>query len=52
MARRRAAIRIDAFNLTNFDYEVEENAVAGATFRQPTFVQPPRTVRVGVRLDF
>lgn len=49
---RRASIRLDAFNITNHANEVEEDAVTGPNFRLPTAVQPPRTLRVGVRFEF
>lgn len=32
-------------------HEVEEDPVWGATFRDPTAVQPPRVVRLGARFD-
>jgi hypothetical protein len=49
---RRAAIRLDVFNLTNHRNEVEEDIVTGPTFRQSTAVQPPLTMRLGLALDF
>lgn len=49
---RRLAIRADVFNLSNHRNEVEEDVVSGPTFRLSTAVQPPITVRVGVRVDF
>jgi hypothetical protein len=50
--RRRVAVTLDAFNLLNMANEVEENVVTGPGFRQTTFVQPPRVIRLGFRLDF
>jgi hypothetical protein len=49
---RRAAIRLDLFNLTNFGYEVEENALTGPDFRKTTAVQPPRALRLGFHVEF
>ena len=48
----RAAVRLDAFNLTNLANEVEEDVVTGPTFRQSTAVQPPLTLRLGFRVHF
>jgi hypothetical protein len=41
---------IEAFNLLNTRNEVEENVLTGPNFRATTFVQPPRVVRLGLRL--
>ncbi len=49
---RRAAVRLDVFNLTNHRNEVEEDVVTGPLFRRSTAVQPPRTLRFGLRFDF
>ena len=43
---------VDAYNLTNRNDEVEEDVVTGTAFRTPTAFQPPRTVRVGARVEF
>lgn len=48
----RFAAFADGYNLTNRSDEVEERAVTGAAFRTPTAFQPPRTVRVGARVEF
>jgi hypothetical protein len=48
----QSAVGIDVFNLTNRADEVEENPIGDATFRLATALQPPRTVRVHVRLIF
>jgi hypothetical protein len=50
--RTRLAVRLDAFNITNHANEVEEDVMTGPTFRQSTALQPPRTLRLGVRLAF
>ena len=49
---QRAAIRLDAFNLTNHPNEVEEDVVTGPNFRRSTAVQPPLTLRFGLRFEF
>ena len=49
---RRLALVVEAFNLLGVRNEVEENPVWGASFRDPTAVQPPRAVRLGARFDF
>lgn len=50
--RYRVAGFIDGYNLTNRGDEVEERDVTGAAFRTPTAFQPPRTFRVGARVEF
>lgn len=49
---RRAFVRLDIFNLTNHANELEEDVLSGPTFRESTIVQPPRTMRFGVRMEF
>ncbi|HSD67120.1 MAG TPA: TonB-dependent receptor [Vicinamibacteria bacterium] len=49
---RRLALVAEVFNLPGLGNEVEENPVWGASFRDPTAVQPPRVVRLGARFDF
>jgi hypothetical protein len=49
---RRVSASLEAFNLLQTRHEVEEDVVTGPAFRTPTYVQPPRTLRAGVRLDF
>ena len=43
---------LQVFNLLNTNNEVEEDEVTRATFRAPTAVQPPRSVRLGLRFTF
>jgi hypothetical protein len=50
--QRRASVRLDVFNLTNHANELEEDVLSGPTFRLSSIVQPPRTMRLGVRVDF
>jgi hypothetical protein len=52
LGSRRLALVAEVFNLLDTRNEVEENPVWGASFRDPTAVQPPRVVRVGARFDF
>jgi hypothetical protein len=49
---RRASLAVEAFNLSNFQQEWEEDIVTGPAFRTITAVQPPRVVRVGLTLQF
>lgn len=49
---RRASFRLDVFNLTNHANELEEDVLSGPDFRLASIIQPPRTLRLGVRLDF
>jgi hypothetical protein len=49
---RHAVFGVDLFNFTNFANEVEEDPVSGPAFRRPTALQPPFTVRVGLRFSF
>ena len=49
---RRAALVLDVFNLLNTNNEVEEDEVTGPEFRFPTAVQPPRSLRIGLRVTF
>ena len=50
--RRSAGLVFEAFNLLNLANEVEEDIVTGPGFRTITAVQPPRVLRVGVRVTF
>ena len=43
---------LQVFNLLNTNNEVEEDEVTGPSFRAPTAVQPPRSVRLGFRFTF
>jgi len=50
--RPRGALIAEVFNLLGAANEVEEDPVWGPRFRVPTALQPPRTFRLGARLDF
>jgi hypothetical protein len=43
---------LDAYNLFNLGYEVEEGVVTGSGFRTITAIQPPMAVHIGVRVGF
>lgn len=49
---RRLDVIVEAFNVLDLAHEVEEYIVTGARFRTVTAVQPPREVRIGLRLGF
>jgi hypothetical protein len=48
----RFTAMLDAYNLFNQALSVEEAQVTGAGPRQTTAVQPPRVLRIGVRVPF
>ena len=48
----RIAAVLELYNLLNTSNEVEENVVTGPAFRTVTAVQPPRVLRVGVRIEY
>jgi hypothetical protein len=50
--RTRIDAILDAYNLFNLGYEVEERVVTGPTFRYITAIQPPSAVHLGVRVTF
>jgi hypothetical protein len=50
--RNRLALGVDVFNLFNQTLQTGENARSGERFREPTFVQPARTLAVSGRLTF
>jgi hypothetical protein len=52
LGSRRLAAVLEGFNLGGSSIEVEENVISGPLYRAPSAVQPPRTVRLGLRLDF
>jgi hypothetical protein len=49
---RDASLIVEVFNMLNTNNEVEEDEVTRASFRAPTAVQPPRSLRLGVRFTF
>jgi len=50
--RRQVGLILEAYNLTDATIEAEEYVVSGSDFRRVSAVQPPRAVRVGLRLGF
>jgi len=52
LGRRQVGVVFEAYNLTNATIEAEEYVVTGHAFRRVSAVQPPRAVRVGLRLAF
>jgi hypothetical protein len=52
LGARRATVLLEAYNLLNTNNEVEEDVITGPTFRSPTAVQPPRSIRLGLRYSF
>ena len=52
MGGGQASVILQVFNLLNTNNEVEEYEVSGPAFRAATAVQPPRSVRLGLRFTF
>ena len=48
----RATLIIDAFNVFNIGREVEEYVLTNAAFRAVTAIEPPRTIRIGLRFSY
>jgi hypothetical protein len=48
----RVDVILDAYNLFNLGYEVEEHIVTGPGYRVITAIQPPMAVHLGVRVSF
>ena len=48
----QATLIVDAFNAFNIGREVEEYVLTNAAFRTVTAIEPPRTIRVGLRFAF
>lgn len=46
------AVIVDGFNVFNIGREVEEYVLTNSNFRRVTAIEPPRTLRLGVRLVF
>ena len=51
VGRHRVSASVEAFNVLQTRHEVEEDVLTGPAFRRPLFVQPPRTLRAGLRLE-
>ena len=52
VGRARLSAVVEGFNLLGTAHEVEEDVLTGPAFRTPTARQPPRALRLGLRLDF
>lgn len=52
LGARHATLLFEAYNLLNTNNEVEEDVITGPAFRSPTAVQPPRSIRLGLRWAF
>jgi hypothetical protein len=52
MGRHGASLIAEVYNLLNTANEVEEDVLTGPAFRSPTAVQPPRAIRLGLRVGF
>ena len=52
VGRSQLSLVLEAFNLLDNDNETEEDVVTGPAYRTPTLVQPPRTLRGGLRVAF
>lgn len=52
VGKGRLAVAVEAFNLLDMKNEVEEDVASGPSFRRVTAIQPPRAVRIGVRLEY
>ena len=50
--RGAVGVALEVFNLPNLAQEIEEDIVTGPAFRTITAVQPPRVMRVGLRVGF
>ena len=50
--RRTLGLIVEAYNLTEATIEAEEYVVTGPSFRMVSAVQPPRAVRLGLRVGF
>ncbi|MBP8273392.1 MAG: TonB-dependent receptor [Acidobacteria bacterium] len=46
------SVIVDGFNVFNIGREVEEYVLTNAAFRSVTSIEPPRTLRIGLRLSF
>lgn len=52
VGRARLAAILEAFNLPGTGIEVEQDVIWGPSYRATSAVQPPRALRLGMRLDF
>lgn len=52
LGRSQVSAVVEVFNLLDNTNETEEDIVSGPDYRTPTFLQPPRTFRGGLRVAF
>ena len=52
MGSGELTVIIDAFNAFNIGREVEEYVLTNAAFRNVTAIEPPRTLRLGIKIKF
>lgn len=52
VGRGRLAGVLEVYNLLKTANEVEEDVISGPSYRLTTAVQPPRVIRLGVRLEY
>jgi hypothetical protein len=52
IAGHRLEAILDAYNLLDLTYDVEERAAAAPNDRMPIAIQPPRTFHLGIRMTF
>jgi hypothetical protein len=50
VGKGRLGVAVEAFNILDMKNEVEEDVTHGPSFRRVTATQPPRAVRIGLRL--
>jgi hypothetical protein len=49
---RELTLGVESYNVTNLRNEVEEDMTTGPRWRQPTFTQPPRVIRLTAGIAF
>lgn len=49
---KQLTLIVDGFNVFNIGREVAEYVIGDANFRTTTLIEPPRTIRVGLRIAF
>jgi hypothetical protein len=49
---KQLTLIVDGFNVFNIGREVSEYVIGDTNFRQTSLIEPPRTIRIGVRIAF
>ena len=52
LSGRDVTVGLETYNTTNLRNEVEEYTVSGPRWREPTFTQPPRVIRLTAGIAF